>query len=238
MERIRTILIDDEFLALNLLEEFTKQFPQLEVVGKFKSALDAAAFMRDNDVDVMFLDIQMPHLSGNQFLKTLSHPPVTIFTTAYSDYAVEAFSLNAVDYLLKPFSFERFFQAVQKAEEALAKKNPSNPIGTQSTEQPSFITIKSDGVLSKVKISDILIVEGLKEYVKIITPNKKYIQLESMKNMELSLPADQFIRVHKSYIVARNQITSIEGYFIYLGKVKIPISRTKKQEILELVFGV
>lgn len=231
MRKIKTLLVDDEFLALNLLEEFIKKFPQLEVVGKVKSAIDAASFLNDNDVDLMFLDIQMPHLSGNQFLKSLQNPPLTIFTTAYADYAVEAFSLNAIDYLLKPFSFERFFQAIQKAEKEINTRNKKT-----NTEKKDFITIKSDGVLHKINLKDIVVVEGLKEYLKIICTNKKYVILDSMKNMEELLPDEYFIRIHKSYIVAKNRITSLEGFFVYLGKIKLPISRTKKKEIMELVF--
>ena len=231
MKKIKTLLIDDEFLALNLLEEFIKKIPQLEVVGKVKSAIDAASFLNDNEVDLMFLDIQMPHLSGNQFLKSLPHPPVTIFTTAYSDYAVEAFSLNAVDYLLKPFSFERFFQAVQKAKKEINTRNKNN-----KNEPIDFITIKSDGVLHKINLKNIVLIEGSKEYLKIICTNKKYVILDSMKNMEELLSDEHFIRIHKSYIVAKNRITSLEGFFVYLGKLKLPISRTKKKEIQNTIF--
>jgi DNA-binding LytR/AlgR family response regulator len=232
MKKIKTLLVDDEFLALNLLEEFIKKIPQLEVVGKVKSAIAASSFLNDNEVDLMFLDIQMPHLSGNQFLKSLQDPPVTIFTTAYSDYAVEAFSLNAVDYLLKPFSFERFFQSVQKAEKEINTRNKN----TQN-KQVDFITIKSDGVLHKINLKDIVLIEGSKEYLKIICTNKKYIILDSMKNMEELLSDEHFIRIHKSYIVAKNRITSLEGFFVYLGKLKLPISRTKKKDIMELIFN-
>ena len=230
--KIRTLLIDDEFLALNLLEDFCNKFPQIEIVGKMKSAIDAASFLQGNEVDLMFLDIQMPHLSGHQFLKSLSHPPVTIFTTAYSDYAVEAFTLNAVDYLLKPFSFERFFQAVQKAEKELNTRK--KPILQSKND---FISIKSDGVLHKIKLADIILIEGLKEYLKIICVNKKYVILDSMKNLESLLPSTDFIRIHKSYIVAKQRITSLEGFYVYLGKLKLPMSRSKKNEIMELVFG-
>jgi DNA-binding LytR/AlgR family response regulator len=231
MNKIKTLLIDDEFLALNLLEEFIKKCPQLEVVGKVKSAIAAASFLNEHEVDLMFLDIQMPHLSGNQFLKSLQNPPVTIFTTAYTDYAVEAFSLNAVDYLLKPFSFERFFQAVQKAEKEINSRNKNTKNG-----QADFITIKSDGVLHKINLKDIVLIEGSKEYLKIICINKKYVILDSMKNMEELLSDEHFIRIHKSYIVAKNRITSLEGFFVYLGKLKLPISRTKKKEIQDTIF--
>lgn len=229
MNKIKTILVDDEFLALNLLEEFTKRIPQIEVITKVKSAIEAAEFLEGNKVDLMFLDIQMPHLSGNKFLASLDNPPVTIFTTAYSDYAVEAFSLNAVDYLLKPFSYDRFLQAVTKAEKEIKIKNKNNPSN-------NFISIKSDGTIHKININDIIVIEGLKEYVKIVSENKKYVILDSMKNMEELLPNNQFIRIHKSYIVAKNRITSLEGFFVYLGKLKLPISRSKKKEIKELVF--
>ncbi len=226
-KKIKTLLVDDEFLALKLLEQFALSFPQLKIVGKVKSAQAAQEIMEKEKVDLLFLDIQMPQLSGNQFLRGLENPPITIFTTAYPDYAVEAFELNAVDYLLKPFSFERFSLAVKKAEEK---------INVPDENEELFMIIKSDGKFSKINLNDILYIEGLKEYVKIICKEKKYVILESLKNMEEQLPSSHFLRVHKSYIVSKSKVTDKEGFFIFLRKIKIPISRKKKIEIMKELF--
>ncbi len=223
---IKVLIVDDEFLALNLLEEFISKLPALEIIAKAKSASIAQEILNEHKIDLMFLDIQMPHLSGNEFLKKLPNPPVTIFTTAYEKYAVEAFSLNAIDYLLKPFSFTRFEQAVIKAKEQISKENKSE----------DFITIKSDGKVSKIVLNDILYIEGQKEYVKINCVNKKYIILDSLLHLEEILPVHEFIRVHKSYIIPKSKITAKEGFNLFIDKIKIPMSRKKKKEICEFIF--
>ncbi|MCB0567863.1 MAG: response regulator transcription factor [Phaeodactylibacter sp.] len=238
MNTIKTLLVDDEYLALNLLEEFIKKVPELEAVGKVKSPIKALEILNQQAVDLMFLDIQMPTLSGNSLLRTLKSPPLTIFTTAYSDYAVEAFGLNAVDYLLKPFSFERFLQAVNKAKEQL---NYSNRV-VESAElvlprqSRDFFSIKVDGKVVKVHFEDILFIEGLKEYVRFVCRDARHVTLESLKNLEELLPADNFLRVHKSYIVARNKVQSLNGNMLEIGAFKIPISRSKREEIVQAIF--
>jgi DNA-binding LytR/AlgR family response regulator len=229
---IKTLLIDDEYLALNLLEQFAGKLPELEVIGKCKSAVQALEIMDRASVDLLFLDIQMPSLSGINFLKSLPRPPVTIFTTAYSDYAVDAFDLNAVDYLLKPFSFERFLQAVRKAREHPLLRPPSLVIPRESKD---FFTIKVDGQLTKVRFDDILFVEGLKEYVRIVCRNARLVTYERLIRMEEILP-DNFLRVHKSYIIAKDKVESLDGNRLVIGSHKIPISRSRKDEVVEEVF--
>jgi len=238
MNTIRTLLVDDEYLALNLLEEFIKKVPGLEVAGKAKSPLKALEILGQQAVDLMFLDIQMPALSGNNLLRTLKHPPLTIFTTAYSDYAVEAFGLNAVDYLLKPFSFERFLQAVNKAREQL---DYSERAGERAQlvlprESRDFFSIKVDGKVVKVRFADILFIEGLKEYVRFVCRDARHVTLESLKNLEELLPADGFLRVHKSYIVAKDKVQSLNGNMLEIGQFKIPISRSKREEVVQAIF--
>jgi DNA-binding LytR/AlgR family response regulator len=235
MAAIKTLLVDDEYLALNLLEEFTGKVPDLEVVEKVKSPMRALEILHQTPVDLLFLDIQMPTLSGNNLLKTLKNPPLTIFTTAYSDYAIEAFELNAVDYLLKPFSFERFLQAVNKAKEQLQKKTAEPDIVVPRVSR-DFFSIKVDGKIVKVYFDDILYIEGLKEYVRIVCRDARLVTLESLKNLEDLLPADNFVRVHKSYIVAKNKVQSLNGNMLEIGKQKIPISRGKRDEIVEWIF--
>lgn len=235
---IQTLLVDDEYLALNLMVEFASKIPDIEVIDKVKSPLDALTILNQKPIDLLFLDIQMPSLSGTNLLKSLKHPPVTIFTTAYSDYAIEAFDLNAVDYLLKPFSFERFLQAVNKAKEQLhIRTQPTSaPALVIPTQSQDFFTIKVDGNLTKVHFSDILFVEGLKEYIRIVCRNARLVTYERLGKLEDLLPADQFLRVHKSYIVAKDKVEALEGNRLVIEKYKIPISRTKKEGVVDSIF--
>lgn len=235
---IQTLLVDDEYLALNLMLEFASKIPDIEVIDKVKSPLDALTILNQKPIDLLFLDIQMPSLSGTNLLKSLKQPPVTVFTTAYSDYAIEAFDLNAVDYLLKPFSFERFLQAVNKAKEQLhIRTQPTSaPALVIPTQSQDFFTIKVDGNLTKVHFSDILFVEGLKEYIRIVCRNARLVTYERLGKLEDLLPADQFLRVHKSYIVAKDKVEALEGNRLVIEKHKIPISRTKKEGVVDAIF--
>jgi DNA-binding LytR/AlgR family response regulator len=232
---IKTLLVDDEYLALNLLEEFTRQVPDLEIVDKVKSPMKALDLLQQTPIDLLFLDIQMPTLSGNNLLKTLKNPPLTIFTTAYADYAIEAFELSAVDYLLKPFSFERFLQAVNKAREHIKSRESLATIVIPEQSR-DFFSVKVDGKIVKVHFDDILFIEGLKEYVRIVCRDARFVTLESLKNLEDLLPKDNFIRVHKSYIIAKNKVQSLDGNMLEIGKNKIPISRSKRDEIVAWIF--
>ena len=235
MAAIKTLLVDDEYLALNLLEEFSKKVPQLDVIDKVKSPMKALDILNQRTIDLLFLDIQMPTLAGNNLLRTLKNPPITIFTTAYSEYAIEAFELNAIDYLLKPFSFERFLQAVNKAKEQHYLRLQENTV-LLPTSSKDFFSVKVDGKIVKVYFEDILFIEGLKEYVRLICKDARLITLESLKNLEEILPSENFIRVHKSFIVAKNKVQSLEGNMLLIGKHKIPISRGKKEEVVEWIF--
>jgi DNA-binding LytR/AlgR family response regulator len=228
-------LVDDEFLALNLLEEFVKKIPELEIVDKVKSPVKALDILNREPVDLLFLDIQMPTLSGTDMLKTLQNPPITIFTTAYADYAVEAFGLNAIDYLLKPFSFERFLQAVNKAKERLLFNRSATGIFLPA-QSKDFFTAKVDGKLVKIRFNEILFIEGLKEYVRIVCKDARHVTLESLKNLEQLLPEDNFIRVHKSFIIAKDKVQQLNGHMLEIGKHKIPISRSKREEVVEWIF--
>lgn len=238
MEKIKTLLVDDEYLALNLLENFVQQVPDLEIFDKVKSPIKAMDILQKESIDLLFLDIQMPTLSGNSLLKTLANPPLTIFTTAYSDYATEAFELNAIDYLLKPFSFERFLQSVNKAKEQLRfrQENAGGSSLMVPEQSRDFFAVKVDGKIQKVYFQDILYIEGLKEYVRIVCPNNRFVTLESLKNMEELLPSPDFIRVHKSYIVNKRKVQALEGNQLEIGKTKIPISRSKREEVVKEIF--
>lgn len=230
---IKTMLVDDEYLALNLLETFVGKVPHLEVAAKTKSPMEAMDILQHEDIDLLFLDIQMPTLSGNNLLKTLKHPPLTIFTTAYTDYAIEAFELDAVDYLLKPFAFERFLQSVNKAKQLLRPlKQPNSTVMITK----DFCSIKVDGKIVKLYYNDILYIEGLKEYVRFVCKEGRFVTLESLKKLEAILPNTQFIRVHKSFIVAKQYVQSVEGNQLAIGQQKIPISRGKKEAIVQAIF--
>ncbi len=231
MQKIKVLLVDDEFLALQLLENFVKKVPDLEMVAKTKSPIDAQNILNRDNIDLLFLDIQMPTLSGINLLKNLKNPPLTIFTTAYSDYALTAFDLNVIDYLLKPFSFERFLQAVYKAKTQLPKSTFPN-----RKEGSIFLSVKADGKIVKVFFDDILFIEGLKEYVKIVCATKNIVTFERLKNLEAILSASQFLRVHKSYIINTTKVTSIEGNLLTIGTHFIPISRGKKEMVMRQIF--
>lgn len=226
----RCLLVDDEHFALALLEKFIGDTPGLEVVATCKSPIRAVEILQSEPVDLLFLDIQMPVLSGTNLLRSVSRKPVTIFTTAYPQHAVEAFDLDAVDYLLKPFSFERFTQAVNKALAALNRQTGPALEG--------HLTVKADRQWVKIALSEIRYIEGWKEYVKIYTENEKIITLESLNNLENTLPAGHFLRVHKSFIVATGKVERMDGEDLMLnGAARVPVARARKKEVVVALFG-
>jgi DNA-binding LytR/AlgR family response regulator len=234
---IRCIAIDDEALALDLLEDNIRKVPFLEMVRKCRSAFDAMEILKQEQVDLVFLDIQMPDISGIQFLKSLKTKPLVIFTTAYEKYAIEGFELDVIDYLLKPFSFDRFLKAVNKASEYLELKNRSET-GSIRDEIPAtrdFIFVKADYKLVKINFKDILFIEGLKDYIKIYSGEKPVITLMSMKLIEDKLPAGEFVRVHRSFIVALNKIRYIQRNFIQIGEREIPISENHREQLFNII---
>lgn len=237
MDKINVLLVDDEYLALNLLEGYVSQVPQLQLVGKVKTPMQAIDVLQQQSVHLLFLDIQMPILSGNHFLRSLQQAPITIFTTAFSEHAVEAFELGAIDYLLKPFSFERFMQAVNKAISIMAQRE-SFAAGPDAERLNNFLIAKADGKTYKIAFEEILFIEGLKEYVKIVTTHKTYITLETFKNLELLLPSPAFLRVHKSFMVAKDRVQALNGGMLEIGKASIPMSRERKDELVKIIFNV
>ena len=229
----RCLLVDDEHLALTLLEKFVTDTPGLEVAATCKSPIRAIEMLQSEPVDLLFLDIQMPILSGLSLLKTISRKPVTIFTTAYPQHALEAYDLDAVDYLLKPYSFERFMHAVEKAMVLLRQKAEG-----AAALPDGYLTVKADRQWIKIPISDIRYVEGRKEYVKIYVENEKVVTLESLNNLESTLPAEHFIRVHKSFIVAKNRVQKMDGEsLVLIGEARVPVARARKKEVVAELFG-
>lgn len=231
---INVLIIDDEPLARNIIKEFAKSIPSLNIVGECGDAVCAHQFIAENQIDLMFLDINMPKLSGLDFLRNLKNSPLAILTTAYSEYALEGYELNVIDYLKKPFSFERFTKAYFKAEEQINLKRTISKSVSFKT-QNSFIFLKCDKKTIKVNIADIFYIEGLGDYIKIYTQTQKYVSNLSMKKMTAILPAERFIRVHKSFIVAIDKIDLLEGNMIKINNARLPLGNNFKTDFQELI---
>jgi len=238
---IHVIIVDDEPLAQDVLETYVEKVPELNLVKKCNNALEANEVLKAEQIDLMFLDIQMPQLTGIDFLKTLSKPPLVIFTTAYPNYALDGFDLNALDYLLKPISLERFMKAANKAMEQieLQRKDASTQEVPLVEEGQDFIFVKADKKLIKVNYHDIVYIEGLKDYVIIRNEDSRVITLQTMKSLENKLPVEQFKRIHRSYIVNLERIDAIVGNMVEVkekGQAKhLPIGKNYREELLEII---
>jgi len=231
------IIVDDEPLALDLLEDFISKIPFLNLVANCKNGFEAANAIRNKPVDLIFLDIQMPDISGIQLFQSLTIKPQVIFTTAYHDYAVEGFNLDATDYLLKPFSFERFLKSVNKAYDLFQLKSKNGNSGKKEFDpnDKNYIFLKEGTTTVKVILSEILYLESLKDYIKIYTPHKTFITLMPLKKMAEKLPHDRFIRVHRSYIIAFSKIDSIQRNRIVIGENWIPIGDQYKESFFNSI---
>ena len=227
MSIYKCIIIEDEPLAQNVLKKYIADHPSLELAGTCTDALEAQVILNKQDVQLIFLDINLPKLSGINFIKTLIHSPLIIFTTAYPEYAVEGFELNAVDYLLKPFSFERFLKAVNKAFEKLNASNQNN-----DGNKASFIFLKADKKIHKVDLESIHFIEAIGDYMKVVTDSGQLIVNETMKKLQEDLPSKSFIRVHKSFIISRNKIKYIEGNYVQVQDKSVPIGATYRNDVL------
>ena len=231
--KIKCVIIDDEPLARKGMKEYVADVDFLELVGEFDNPLKAAELISGGEVQLIYLDIQMPKLSGIDFFKTLAKAPPVIFTTAYPQYAVEGFELNALDYLVKPVSFDRFFKAALKAKEYYETREKNVAEGAHNAS--GYFFIKADNKLIKLVYDDILFAEALQNYVVIHTKDRKYITYLTFKSVEEYLPAEKFLKTHKSYIVATEKIDSIEGNNIRIGNHDVPISRNLKEEVMEIL---
>lgn len=230
---INAIIVDDEPLAQNVIEQYSLKIPGLKIIGKCNDAICAHEFLSQQDVDLVFLDINMPKMSGISFLKNMQHPPHVIFTTAYSEYALEGFELNAIDYLKKPFSFERFTKAYFKAEEIIRlKKNQSQNV---VQIEKDFLFVKSNKKTIKIKYADICFIEGLGDYIKIHTVNDKIVTNLSMKKILSLLPPPFFFRIHKSFIIAIEKIELIEGNLVKINGTKIPIGNNFRSDFFDFI---
>ncbi len=227
---INCVIIDDEPLARKGLREYIADAGFLNLVGEFDNALKATDLISSGEVQLLFLDIQMPKITGLDFFKTLQNAPPVIFTTAYPQYALEGFEVKALDYLVKPISFDRFLKAALKAKEYYEVREKNVAEASDSSE---YFFIKADNKLVKIVFDEILFAEALQNYVTIHTKDKKYITYLTFKSVESYLPANKFIRVHKSYIVAASKVDTIDGNDIRIGQHHIPISRNMKDEVME-----
>ncbi len=238
-QKINVLIVDDEPLALDVLETYIERLSELNLVKRCNNALEANEILQNNHIDLMFLDIQMPQITGTDFLKTLKNPPLTVFTTAYPNFAVEGFELNALDYLLKPVSFERFMKAVNKATELINLQHQQKETLTVGEQQDDFFFVKSDKKLVKVKYSEILYVEGLKDYVIIRMETGRVITLQTMKSLEEKLPQHQFKRIHRSYIVSVDKIHALDGNMVEImekGVIKqLSVGKNYRDELLDMV---
>lgn len=233
-KKIICIAIDDEPPALQVIEKYIAAIPSLQLVALCGNAVEALTVLQNNQVDLMFLDIQMPHIFGTDFIRTLSNPPKVIFTTAFRKYAVDGFELDAVDYLLKPISFERFLKAVNKVMRmniTVTENNKEIPFVESNNSVEPSIYLRADRKNIKILLSDILFIESLKDYIKVITKDKTIIAKQSISSLEETLPTDKFLRVHRSFIVSINKIESFNQGLLQINKYEIPISRSYRHEV-------
>lgn len=237
--QLNCLIVEDEPLARNLITDYVSKVPHLKLIQACSSPMQAIELLRNDSVDLLFLDIQMPELTGISLLKTLQKKPMVIFTTAYSEYALEGYELDVVDYLLKPITFERFLRAVDKVNQRMNSINSAPHVTSKQTSntdqaQP-FVFVKDGTKLVKIRWDDILFIEGLKDYVTIHTRQQKVVTLQRLKTLEEQLPSDKFIRVHHSFIVALDAIDHIHKGEVQIGQTMIPISDSYKKTVKDII---
>ena len=230
--RINCIIVDDEQIAREILEEYVHKIDTIELVKSCKNATEALEMISNHTIDLILLDINMPTISGLTLAKAIDRKIKVIFTTAYREYAVDGFNIQAVDYLLKPISFERFLQAIDKFFDLPTVFSPTEKTNPDSTKS-NFIFVRADRKMVRINFEEIAYIESLSDYIKIYTNNSIVITRETISNMEARLPESQFIRIHRSFIVSLNQISSFTNEFVELDKKELPISRTYKDAVLK-----
>lgn len=231
-ETLKCLIVDDEPIGREALARYVEQIDFLSLVDSCKNALEANNRLKDQEIDLIFLDIQMPMMSGLDWLSTLSNSPLIIFTTAHPQYAVESYQFDAIDYLLKPISFQRFLQAANKAQRFFSS------LDRTPSEEEDYIFVKTDQQLVKVQVADIVFIESMQNYILFHTATEKIMTLVPLKQALEMLPADQFLQVHKSYVVAKDKVEAVEGNQLILGGHKVPVSvRLRKGVIDELMRG-
>ena len=226
---INCLVVDDEPIAREGLMEYVRQIDYLNPVAQCKSAVEAAGLLQKNKIDLIFLDIQMPKLTGIEFVKALADPPLIIFTTAYSEYALEGFELDVVDYLLKPISFARFLKAAEKAQSYFCARKKDVSINND------FFFIKCNGKIEKIIMAEVLYIEAMANYVIIYTRQKKYITYLTFSGIEEQLPAELFVRIHKSFLVAIAAIQTIDGNEVITNSMRLPLSKNYKNDVMSRI---
>jgi DNA-binding LytR/AlgR family response regulator len=227
--KIRCIIVDDEPLSQDIMMKYISDTPMLELAKVCSDAFEASEALQNNNIQLIFLDINMPGLSGIRFVRTLANPPLIIFTTAYPEFAIEGFEVDAVDYLLKPFSYERFFKAVNKAAEKVSLYQTRNSVSEE------YLLLKADKKVFKVNCEDILYMQSFGDYLKVFTSGKCIVVHDTIINMEEKLPPGKFLRVHKSYIIALNKIQYLEGNQVKIGEEMIPLGLKFREDLLRLL---
>ena len=232
--KLNCLIIDDEPIARKGLEEYVQEIEFLHCIASCENALKASAYLNEQKIDLIYLDIHMPKVTGIDFLKTLKNPPLTILTTAFSNYALEGYTLDVIDYLVKPITFERFLKASQKAREFFQLKVSA---ANHHTSQPDYFFVRCDRKFEKVFFRDVAYIEGLQNYAVIHVPDRKLITYITLTSLENQLPKDQFLKVHKSYLISVPHIKAIEGDEIILENARIPISRTLRDQVIHQILG-
>lgn len=242
--KLRCAIIDDEFLAREYVKDYVSKLDILELVGDFNSPLKAMEMIKAGEVDLLFLDIHMPDITGIEFLKTMDKVPHVILTTAYEEYALQGYELNVVDYLLKPFSFERFLKAVNKVQVVVEKdqkaksgKTEMGDVNLKPQMKEDHLIIRADRKLYKINYEDLLYIEGQKAYVTFHTKKKKITALASLRDLEEQLPSSHFMRIHKSYIVSIHEIETLEGTQVEIGGTRLAVGKSYRLDV-EKVFGI
>lgn len=232
--KVRCLIVDDEPLAIKLLQNHIEQMDMLEVAGTCPNAIKAAEVLRSTPVDLLFLDIKMPQLTGIDFLRTLKHPPAVIFTTAYRDYALEGYELDIVDYLLKPVTFDRFFKAVERY---FIRSTPKDAgVRTNTTPQPEYVFIKTGTRVHRIAIADILYIESLKDYIVVHRTNGEQLSAKyKIGELDEDLKDKPFLRVHRSFIVNLGKVTAFTAQDIEIGNVQLPIGNSYKEYVFKIL---
>ena len=239
IKKIRCLIIDDEPPAREILKKHIAGVEALELIGDCANAVEALTFLQHNPADLLFLDIQMPHILGTSFIRTMKNPPKVIFTTAYRKFAIEGFQLNVVDYVLKPISFERFLQAVNKVLQVdlAVTKHAGTPTENISEQEDPFLYFRVDRRMVKVFLDDILFVESLKDYIKIVTNSRIIVTKQPISSLEELLPTDSFIRIHRSYIISVSKIDSFNAESVEIRKTELPVGRLYKHVVNKFLNG-
>ena len=231
---IRCLVVDDEPPAREIIRRYIEQVPSLVLTGECANAIEAFTLLQQQAVDLVFLDIRMPQLNGNDFLKTLKNPPKVIFTTAYTEYAVQGYELDAVDYLLKPIPFDRFLKAVNKAYQLTGARHETHA-APEETRNDSFVYFRADRKMVKVVLDDILYIESMKDYIKIITKTGMIITKQSISSVEAMLPGKKFIRTHRSFIVSLDKIKSFTSELIDIAATEVPVGKLYRNAVMKVL---